>query len=126
MAKSKKIDVCCNPFSKHRNVKKKLRSIGSYLVAEAKRLNVTLAENDYICDAARVEIATTVAKHINRDNVCCNPFSVHGNNIKKKIRAMTTDIIKRAKQLNVTIKTDQFLCGKCRLRILHSSVSTSR
>lgn len=84
---------------------------------EAKRMN--------ICNDCRLEIIRSGMKQSKRDKVCCNPLSIHGDNVKKKIREVnTTDLVEKAKNLNITIKIGQFICGKCRQRLLHSSKST--
>lgn len=123
MAKSKLKNRCCNPFSNHQAVNRDLRLINSHLVQEAKRLDLTLKESDWICNNCNVKILHSVAKQRKRENVCCNPLSIHGNNINKKIREVNTDVFEKAKKLSVNIQIGQSICDKCRLRLLHLSES---
>lgn len=130
MAKAKRNIVCCNPLSLHRTPKKKnARSINSNFVVEAKRLNIILKENEWICDDCRLEIVKAQNQgkkkgntQSKRDKVCCNPFSNHENNVKKGIREISsTDIVDKAKKNNITVEIGQFICNKCRSKLNKSA-----
>lgn len=85
-------------------------------------MNITLKENDWICDECRLQIVKSVGAQRKRDQVCCNPLSFPAHDVKKKLREInSTDLVKKAKQMNITVEIGQLLCGKCRLQLLHSS-----
>lgn len=110
MTKPKRFNVCCNPFDKHQNETKNLRLINLHLVKEAKRLNITLKEGNFLCDRCRLQIVKSASKKRKLDSVCCNPLSIHAGNVKKKLRKVNSDFIEKAKKLNITIEYGQSIC----------------
>lgn len=107
MAKPKRVDVCCNPFSKPQNMKKNLREINSNLVKKAKQVSIKLKKGDFICGGCRTQIIRAISESQTRESdenatgketqvgitrvkyekVCCNPFAIHGDDKKKEVRS---------------------------------------
>lgn len=56
-----------------------------------------------------------------RDKVCCNSFSLHGDNVRRNLRDLTEELIGKAKLLNVTIEFSQSICDQCRRHLLRSA-----
>lgn len=70
MTKPTKFDKCCNPFSKHKIVKKNLRVIGPTLVRQAKRLKIKLNVNKFICNKCRSEIVKSSVASCSESEEC--------------------------------------------------------
>lgn len=60
----------------------------------------------------------------NRIKVCCNPFSDH-KIVKEKLRVISPFLVKQAKQLNLKLHVNKYICNKCRLKIEEPSVAPS-
>lgn len=150
MTKPKRSNECCNPFSMHKIVRKKLRFISPALLTQARQQRITLNVNNLICNKCRLKIEKPSAasssesqgcrksdeseqendeseeemqmeiSQTKRDRVCCNPFSIHGDNVKKNVREITQELIMKAGKLNVIIEIGQFICNQCRGHITRS------
>lgn len=70
MTKPKLNKVCCNPFSDHKTVNKKLRLINPTLVKQAKQLRVKLNVNKYICNKCRLKIVQPTVASSSKSKEC--------------------------------------------------------